>query len=75
MNEYEIATDSNDKYHARNVETLVALCGETDTGYKVLNVRNTSAVAAWVLLDGRDASCKTCETAAYNEYLTTLKGA
>ena len=75
MNHYEITTDANGKCHARNKDTLVALCGETDLGYMVLVQRNTSAVAAWTMLDGRNASCKTCETAARAEYLTTLKGA
>lgn len=76
MNRYEIATDAHGKYHARNTATLEAICGETDLGYLVLSsIGQMPAVGAWAILDGRDASCKTCEKAAHAEYLTTLKGA
>lgn len=74
MNRYEIAKDTADKFHARNMDTSTALCGATDFVSHLVN-RNTSAVAAWTVLDGRDASCKTCEHAAKAEYLATIKGA
>ncbi len=74
MNRYEIAKDDAGVFHARNLDTLTALCGAEDF-VSSLNQRNTSAVAAWTVLDGRDASCKTCEHAAKAEYLATIKGA
>lgn len=74
MNRYEVARDAQDKFHANNLDTKTALCGATDF-VSALVQRNTSAVAAWGILDGRDASCKTCEHAAKAEYLATIKGA
>jgi hypothetical protein len=74
MNAYEVARDAQDKFHARNMDTGIALCGATDFVSALVN-RNTSAVAAWTVLDGRDASCKTCEQAAKSEYFATIKGA
>lgn len=74
MNRYEIAKDANTTFHARNLDTGTALCGATEFVSHLVQ-RNTSAVAAWAILDGRNSSCKTCEKAAKAEYLTTIKGA
>lgn len=76
MNRYEVVKAPFGKFHIRNMDTHETFCGVEDTmSMTVLENRNCTAVGTWVMLDGRDASCKTCEAAAKAEYLTTIKGA